>query len=139
MIGRELELEMLSGVLDGLPDRGGALVLRGEPGIGKSVLLDAPRGTSNEHSIRVLYICEVMNRQWDTGRTEAFSDGVLGVAITLLVLDINIPQSQVKHFWYSIVHLWPTYLAYLTSFATIGGLWLAHHGIFARLSTWTAR
>ena len=75
-----------------------------------------------------------MNRQWDTGRTEAFSDGVLGVAITLLVLDINIPQSQVKHFWYSIVHLWPTYLAYLTSFATIGGLWLAHHGIFARLS-----
>ena len=35
---------------------------------------------------------------------------------------------------YSIVHLWPTYLAYLTSFATIGGLWLVHHGIFARLS-----
>jgi TMEM175 potassium channel family protein len=70
-----------------------------------------------------------MNRQWDTGRTEAFSDGVLGVAITLLVLDINIPQSQVKHFWYSIVHLWPTYLAYLTSFASIGGLWLVHHGI----------
>ena len=75
-----------------------------------------------------------MNRQWDTGRTEAFSDGVLGVAITLLVLDINVPQSQIKHFWYSIIHLWPTYLAYLTSFATIGGLWLAHHGIFARLS-----
>jgi uncharacterized membrane protein len=74
-----------------------------------------------------------MNRQWDTGRTEAFSDGVLGVAITLLVLDINVPPSQIKHFWYSIIHLWPTYLAYLTSFATIGGLWLAHHGIFARL------
>ena len=74
-----------------------------------------------------------MSRPWDTGRTEAFSDGVLGVAITLLVLDINVPQSQVKHFWYSIGHLWPTYLAYLTSFATIGGLWLAHHGILARL------
>jgi uncharacterized membrane protein len=60
-----------------------------------------------------------MNRQWDTGRTEAFSDGVLGVAITLLVLDINIPQSQVKDLWYSIVQLWPTYLAYLTSFADL--------------------
>jgi uncharacterized membrane protein len=75
-----------------------------------------------------------MNGQWDTGRTEAFSDGVLAVAITLLVLDIGVPESHVRHFWYSVGHIWPTYLAYLTSFATIGGLWMAHHAIFSRLA-----
>ena len=75
-----------------------------------------------------------MNGQWDTGRTEAFSDGVLAVAITLLVLDIGVPESQVGHFWHSVGHIWPAYLAYLTSFATIGGLWMTHHGIFSRLA-----
>ncbi len=75
-----------------------------------------------------------MNRQWDTGRTEAFSDGVLAVAITLLVLDIGVPESGVGHFWHSVGHIWPTYLAYLTSFATIGGLWMSHHAIFSRLA-----
>lgn len=74
-----------------------------------------------------------MGGRWDTGRTEAFSDGVLAIAITLLVLDINVPESDFDDLWHGIADQWPAYLAYVTSFMTIGGLWLAHHSIFRRL------
>ena len=41
LIGRAAELEVLSGLLDRVAERGGALVVRGEPGVGKTVLLDS--------------------------------------------------------------------------------------------------
>jgi len=72
--------------------------------------------------------------RWDTGRTEAFSDGVLAIAITLLVLDLNVPASEFDDLWGGIVGEWPSYLAYASSFLTIGAIWLRHHGIFARLA-----
>ncbi len=75
----------------------------------------------------------VMHGRWATSRTEAFSDGVFAIAITLLVLDIDIPESQLHHLVRAILHQWPSYLAYATSFITIGGIWLAHHSIFRRL------
>jgi uncharacterized membrane protein len=71
--------------------------------------------------------------RWGTGRIEAFSDGVFSIAITLLVLDIAIPASALGAPWYGIAHQWPSYLAYVTSFVTIGGLWMVHHGIFRQL------
>jgi uncharacterized membrane protein len=74
-----------------------------------------------------------VSRRWDTGRTEAFSDGVFAIAITLLVLDLAIPQSSLGNLWHAILHDWPAYLAYVTSFMTIGSVWLAHHAIFSRL------
>jgi uncharacterized membrane protein len=77
--------------------------------------------------------------RWDTGRTEAFSDGVFAIAITLLVLDINVPESDFDDLWYGIAHQWPSYVGYVTSFVTIGGLWLAHHGIFRRIQYADAR
>ncbi len=80
-----------------------------------------------------------MENRWGTGRTEAFSDGVFAIAITLLVLDINIPESQFDDLWHAIVHEWPAYLGYVTSFLTVGGMWLAHHGIFRRLRYVDAR
>ena len=60
-------------------------------------------------------------------RMEAFSDGVLAIAITLLVLDVAIrpPGSPLHQF----LRGWPSYLAYLVSFLTIGGAWIAHHGL----------
>jgi TMEM175 potassium channel family protein len=72
-------------------------------------------------------------RQWATGRVEAFSDAVLAIAITLLVLEIKLPEDAYDHLWRSLVHEWPSYLAYMTSFLTIGGVWMAHHGLFVRL------
>ena len=74
-----------------------------------------------------------MDDHWETGRMETFSDGVFAIAITLLVLEINVPESAFENLWSGIAHQWPSYLAYVTSFLTIGGIWGAHHGIFRRL------
>jgi DNA-binding CsgD family transcriptional regulator len=59
LIGRDLELRLLVEALDGLPEHGAALVLRGEAGIGKSVLLEAARGIARERGVRVLYTAGV--------------------------------------------------------------------------------
>jgi TMEM175 potassium channel family protein len=75
-----------------------------------------------------------MRGRWETTRTEAFGDGVFAIAITLLVLDIAVPESELGHFWHAVVRQWPAYLAYATSFITIGGLWLGHHAVFRRLA-----
>jgi len=60
-----------------------------------------------------------------TSRMEALSDGIFAIASTLLVLDLAVPsvRSDVGH---KLVEQWPTYLAYLVSFATIGNAWLNH-------------
>jgi uncharacterized membrane protein len=60
-----------------------------------------------------------------TSRMEAFSDGIFAIASTLLVLDLAVPsvRSGVSH---RLVEQWPTYLAYVVSFATIGNAWLNH-------------
>jgi uncharacterized membrane protein len=80
-----------------------------------------------------------MSSRWHTGRTEAFSDGVFAIAVTLLVLDLAVPESEERHLFHGILHEWPGYLGYLTSFLAVGGLWMAHHGIFRRLSSINSR
>jgi uncharacterized membrane protein len=74
-----------------------------------------------------------MGSRWETRRTEAFSDGVFAIAITLLVLDIRVPLTAFDDLWQAILDEWPAYLGYVTSFLTIGGFWLGHHAIFRRL------
>ena len=76
-----------------------------------------------------------MRNRWNTGRVEAFSDGVFAIAITLLILEISVPESGFEHLWKGIADQWPSYLAYATSFLTVGGLWLAHHRIFHLLAS----
>jgi dolichol kinase len=61
-----------------------------------------------------------MGGRWETTRTEAFNDGVFAIAVTLLVLDIGVPESELNHLWHAIAHQWPAYLGYATSFITIG-------------------
>jgi uncharacterized membrane protein len=68
----------------------------------------------------------------DKGRIEAFSDGVFAIAITLLVLEIKVP-ADLRHLGKDLEHEWPAYLAYVTSFLTIGGVWIAHHRLFSSL------
>jgi uncharacterized membrane protein len=60
-----------------------------------------------------------------TGRLEAFSDGVFAIAITLLVLELHVP-GRGEVLVRSLEHEWPRYLAYVVSFAFIGGVWIAH-------------
>jgi uncharacterized membrane protein len=62
-------------------------------------------------------------------RMEAFSDGVFAIAITLLVLELSIPEGPEGHLLSAVLSLWPSYLAYIVSFATIGATWLGHNSI----------
>jgi uncharacterized membrane protein len=66
-----------------------------------------------------------------TNRLESFSDGVLAVAITLLILDVTVPESE--HLGHALLHRWPHYAAYVTSFVTIGIIWINHHVMIGRL------
>ncbi|KUH69954.1 hypothetical protein AU184_14165 [Mycolicibacterium novocastrense] len=57
---------------------------------------------------------------------EAFSDGVFAIAITLLVLEIGVPDGSEDDLLAAVVRQWPSYLTYLVSFSTIGAVWLEH-------------
>jgi uncharacterized membrane protein len=71
----------------------------------------------------------------DRGRIEAFSDGVLAVAITLLVLDLHIDTGRGRA---SVAHQlreqWPSFAAYAVSFLVIGVIWVNHHALFSMLA-----
>lgn len=70
-----------------------------------------------------------------TGRVEAFSDGVMAVAITLLVLDLRVPEPEPgRSLVRGLLELWPNALAYVISFIAIGIMWLSHHTMFHRLA-----
>ena len=71
-----------------------------------------------------------------TDRLEAFSDGVIAVAITLLVLNIRVPVPPLppgKTLAHELATNWPVYAAYITSFLTIGIIWINHHVMIRRL------
>ena len=70
-----------------------------------------------------------------TNRLESFSDGVMAVAITLLVLNLMVPlPSKIPHgLGHALGQQWPTYVAYATSFITIGIIWINHHVMIGRL------
>jgi uncharacterized membrane protein len=75
-----------------------------------------------------------MNEERETARIEAFSDGIFGIAMTLLVIEIKVPSHELvaaNGLARSLAALWPSYLAFLTSFVTILVIWVHHHWIFA--------
>jgi uncharacterized membrane protein len=67
----------------------------------------------------------------ETARLETFSDGVFAIAITLLIIEIHIPSLEhASMLGHELLNLWPSYLGYLTSFLTIGVMWINHHRVF---------
>lgn len=64
-----------------------------------------------------------------TSRIEAFSDGVFAIAITLLVLTLQVPEVHGR-LWHALLNEWPQFAGYLTSFAIIGIMWVNHHSMF---------
>jgi uncharacterized membrane protein len=70
----------------------------------------------------------------ETGRVEAFSDGVFGIAMTLLVLDVKVPKvaelTPPLTLAVALLRQWPVYAAYLLSFVTILIMWSNHHKLF---------
>jgi uncharacterized membrane protein len=70
-----------------------------------------------------------------TSRTEAFSDGVFAIAITLLIIEVRVPDARAGHLAGDLANQWPSYAAYVVSFAIIGIIWVNHHDIFERITT----
>jgi uncharacterized membrane protein len=66
-------------------------------------------------------------------RLEAFSDGVFAIAITLLVLELHVPEPGSGDLGHELLAKWPSYAAYVITFITIGIIWINHHAAFSRL------
>ncbi|HYO89203.1 MAG TPA: TMEM175 family protein [Candidatus Limnocylindrales bacterium] len=70
----------------------------------------------------------------DMARTDAFSDGVIAIAITLLAFQLRVPsfeQSAASNgLLRALLDQWPSYLAFFTSFLTIIIMWINHHRLF---------
>jgi len=78
-------------------------------------------------------------REMTKGRLEAFSDGVLAIAITLLTLDLPVPlpgsPAVEEHgLAWALAESWPKLAAYVVSFAVIGIIWVNHHGLINRIA-----
>ena len=65
-----------------------------------------------------------------TGRLEAFSDGVFAIAATLLILGVHESAGPLGR---SLLHIWPSYVAYGITFVTIGIIWVNHHTVFGQV------
>ena len=61
------------------------------------------------------------------GRIEAFSDGVIAIIITIMVLELKVPHGED---WASLLPLWPVFLSYVLSFVNVGIYWNNHHHMF---------
>lgn len=85
---------------------------------------------------------EAPGRERELDRIGAFSDAVIAVAITLLVLKIDVPQlagNEVGELGDKLLDLWPDVFAYGLSFAVIGRYWIIHHRFFSSLARWDGR
>ncbi|WP_020648707.1 TMEM175 family protein [Solimonas variicoloris] len=58
------------------------------------------------------------------GRLEAFSDGVIAIIITIMVLELKVPHAPTLD---ALRELWPTFVSYVLSFVYVGIYWNNHH------------
>ena len=68
----------------------------------------------------------------EKGRLEAFSDGVFAIIITIMVLELKVPQ---KTDLAALMAIWPVFLGYVMSFVYIGIYWNNHHHMFQAAET----
>jgi uncharacterized membrane protein len=96
----------------------------------KETCISAPQERSNGGGI-------------DTGRTISFSDAVIAIAITLLALDLKVPQvpesSAAAELPSALLELWPNLFSFVLSFWIIGVYWLAHHRLFQQVNAYDRR
>src|SRR5690625_5636188 len=59
-----------------------------------------------------------------TSRMEAFTDGVMAVALTIMVLELSPPETPE---WHALLAQWPVALSYILSFIYVGLYWNNHH------------
>src|SRR5258706_5990899 len=83
-------------------------------------------GSSNEERPKT-------GRKYRTDRTEAISDGVFAVSLTLLILDVRPPEGGASQLVHGLVLVAPRLGTFALSFAIVAYYWLVHHMIFASL------
>ncbi|WP_214414240.1 TMEM175 family protein [Sphaerisporangium fuscum] len=62
-------------------------------------------------------------------RLQAFSDGVIAIATTLLIIEVKAPSAG-EPVWQALRDEWPALAAYLVTFLIIGTAWIHHHNLF---------
>lgn len=73
----------------------------------------------------------------EKNRVEAFSDGVIAIVVTLLVLELKVPRLEAPgeaELWAFLRHVLPEIVAWVVSFAFVLVFWVSHHYFFARLA-----
>jgi len=79
-------------------------------------------------------IKNILTDSSDTNRLEMFSDGVFAIVITLLVLEIRVPEIAYPvlsaEFVSELMHLWPKFFVFALSFVVIYIIWMNHHQTF---------
>ncbi len=65
-------------------------------------------------------------------RLEAFSDGVIAILITIMVLELRLPKDTS---WKSLEELWPVFASYAASFIALGIYWVNHHHLIHTIQT----
>jgi uncharacterized membrane protein len=63
-------------------------------------------------------------KHMNKNRLEAFSDGVIAIIITIMVLEMKVPRGDT---WGELIKLWPVFLSYMLSFGNVGIYWNNHH------------
>ena len=73
----------------------------------------------------------------ETARIEAFSDGVFAIAVTLLVLELHVPEFKIGSTPAALLdelsRYWPAYIAFIISFFSIFIIWVNHHKVFKQI------
>jgi uncharacterized membrane protein len=72
-------------------------------------------------------------RLTESTRVEAFSDAVIAIAITILVLELRVPPHEPGQLSAALAQMWASIVAFLISFLRVGVIWLNHHGLFAHI------
>jgi uncharacterized membrane protein len=73
------------------------------------------------------------NRKFQLERVSLFSDAVIAIAITLLIIELHLPEPEsgtTSEFWNNMLHILPQFIGFLVSFLLIGLYWTIHHKIF---------
>lgn len=72
-------------------------------------------------------------RPTESTRTETFSDAVMAIVLTLLVLELRVPPHESGRLPAAIAQMWPSLVAFLISFLRVSVIWINHHELFGRI------
>src|SRR5215472_17447501 len=80
---------------------------------------------------------EFQDRGEDISRVASLSDGIFSVALTLLVLDLRLPEPATGTLAAMLAALRPALWSYALTFAVVGAFWIAHHRMLRHIVGYT--